>query len=120
MNILISGTESHPVNSSAFTLNKEDKRAIVVYGLAKKRGDNIVASSRISDSLFTVLSGHTPRLTYYEVPELDPVQPQDETKERLAGFGIRADFVGIAYNIRKTLTRETYEKLLKDIGKAIE
>lgn len=120
MNILLSGSESHPIGANVFTLSREDKRAVLFYGLAKKRGDNVIASSRVTDAFYTVLENHNPRLAYYEIPELDPVKPQEEAREHMAQFGIRLDFVGIAFNLRKDLSADAYKKLLEDIAKAIE
>lgn len=120
-NILLSQSEKHPLASENVRIDTSKKTLLVVYGLARRRGDNCVAISRYTDDVQTVLSKYA--LTLYQIPSDDPVQPQEPAREHLAEQGIRLDFAGIAWNIRRgadAWTAEKYETFLAELSDAFK
>lgn len=119
-NVLLSNTEVHPINSGTLTINPMKKSVLIVFGLAKRRGENIVSVTRFTDDVATVLTRYG--LTLYQIPSTDAVIPQEPAREGFAERGIRCDFVGIAWNIRRGATAWTSDKyttFLSELSEAL-
>lgn len=112
MNILFSATEKHP-NSGEPTVN--------VFGLARRRGDNVVYATRMTDALSSVLTKHG--LIYYAAAEEERhgLLPWRELRARLAeqGRGAVTEFLGMPWNIRQELNSKAYKALVCELAQAI-
>lgn len=113
MNIIYSNTEKHP---------NGEHGTIMVFGLAKKRGDSVVYSTRMTDALASVLSKH--QLAFYSMEDerRDGELPWRNVRDNIARVGGQppAAFIGMAWNIRRTLTGEQYENLVREIANAVD
>lgn len=113
MNILFSASEKHPNNGEA-TIN--------VFGLARRRGHNVVYVTRMTDALSGVLTRHG--LIYYTAADeaRDGVLPWRELRAKIAEQGSGGpvvEFIGMPWNVRQELDATAYKNLVNDIAQAI-
>lgn len=115
MKIEISSTEKHPISAGVFRDEQNTDHLVIIFGIAKVRGDNMVYSTRVTDAFFDVLKKYG--LTYLRNTELGAHQQA----KRLAGAqGMNFDSIGMAYNIRLIMNAETYTALINELCKAID
>lgn len=117
MNIILNKNEVQPVTQAEVgaSLNLEEKKVLFVYGLGNSRGDNHVSSSTDSSRIAEVIHGKN-----YEVLEFDDSGPNIESKatEFWESQGFAINCVGIAKNIRRTMTGVDYKQFLHDLYSA--
>lgn len=113
--VIISDSEAHPVPPGVlFDAPQGCDQAIYFFGLARKRGDNVVSSTKLHDNLFDVFARHGLSLYNGVIDNMDR-----ERSNIMVRHGGNVHFVGMPYNIRNTLGASQYRELVREIANAI-
>ena len=81
MNIIVTKDEGHPVPFGKTTDESLPDFSVCFFGLARHRGDNIIYSTRVTDSFFTVIKKHG--LTFYPTVPMTKFNPVSQKVEIL-------------------------------------
>lgn len=117
MNIVLSASEKHPLTQEILEMDPQNRDMLVVFGLAKTRGDNKVFCDHVNADLIAFLNEK----------QIGLLQPTDGTTLPLAqntkaifeGRGFQVTLLGMAYNIRQEWTPEKYREFLDGVKNAL-